>query len=170
MSVTDALTLAEADPPGLCPAIREADLCETIPLIPSENYPRAVLEATGSSGNDHQVRRGLPQALLPGAAPGSTRWRRLAQHRARKLFGAEHANVQPHSGSSANMAVYLANPPAGRHGAGDGPPHAGGHLTHGSQVNLLLKTLSLLRLRGPQDGRIDSDEVRAWPARSTGPG
>ena len=93
----------------------------------------------------------------------------LASDRAQRLFGAEHANVQPHSGANANMAVYLALLEPGDTVLGMSLDH-GGHLTHGSPVNAsgILYDFVVLRRR-PSDERIDFDQVRdlalAAPAR-----
>ena len=109
---------------------------ETICLIPSENYvSRAVLEATGSVLHE-QVLRGIRRASATTRASrsstGSRRWR---IERAKALFGVEHANVQPYSGSPANLAVYLAFCKPGDTIMGMALP-TGGHLTHGWNVSI----------------------------------
>src|SRR5437899_8583974 len=81
---------------------------ETLVLIASENFAsRAVLEATGSIFTNKYA-EGYPGRRYYGGCENADTVERLAIERAKKLFGAEHANVQPHSGSQANMAVYIA--------------------------------------------------------------
>ena len=110
---------------------RQADGLE---LIASENFvSRAVLEATGSVLTNKYA-EGYPGKRYYGGCEVVDVAERLAIERARELFGAEHANVQPHSGSQANMAAYLALMEPGDKLLGM-DLSAGGHLTHGSKVN-----------------------------------
>ena len=107
---------------------------ETINLIASENYAsRAVLEAQGSFITSKYT-EGYPGARYYGGCKNMDLVETLAIERAKELFAAEHANVQPHSGAQANMAVYF-----GLLEPGDAvmamPLDQGGHLTHGSPVN-----------------------------------
>src|SRR4030067_42703 len=103
-------------------------------LIPSENFvSEAVLEATGSVLTNKYA-EGYPGKRYYGGCEFVDQAEELAIERAKKLFGAEHANVQPHSGSQANMAVYLAVKNPGDTILGMNLSH-GGHLTHGSPVN-----------------------------------
>ena len=103
-------------------------------LIASENFAsEAVLEAQGSVMTNKYA-EGYPRRRYYGGCEFVDRAEELAIERARKLFAAEHANVQPHSGSQANMAVYFATLKFGDTVLGMDLSH-GGHLTHGSPVN-----------------------------------
>ena len=103
-------------------------------MIASENYvSKAVLEAQGSVLTNKYA-EGYPGKRYYGGCHFVDEAESLAIERAKKLFGAEHANVQPHSGSQANMAVYLAALKPGDKVLGMSLSH-GGHLTHGSPVN-----------------------------------
>ncbi len=107
---------------------------QTLVLIASENYvSRAVLEATGSVFTNKYA-EGYPGRRYYGGCENTDTVERLAIDRARRLFGSEHANVQPHSGSQANMAVYLAALKPGDAILGMDLSH-GGHLTHGHPLN-----------------------------------
>ena len=107
---------------------------DTLELIPSENRaPPAVLEALGSWLNNKYA-EGYPGRRYYGGCEVVDRIEQLAIDRARQLFGADHANVQPHCGSSANMAVYMSVLQPGDTVLGMGLDH-GGHLSHGSPVN-----------------------------------
>jgi glycine hydroxymethyltransferase len=130
-------------------------------LIASENYAsRAVLEAQGSIFTNKYA-EGYPSKRYYGGCQFTDVVETLAIERAKKIFGAEHVNVQPHSGSQANMAVYFAVLKPGDAILGMDLKH-GGHLTHGAPVNfagLLYKT-SFYGVRR-DTGRIDMDEVRS---------
>ncbi len=103
-------------------------------LIASENFvSRAVLEATGSVLTNKYA-EGYPGRRYYGGCENVDAIERLARSRARKLFGAEHANVQPHSGTSANMAVYFAVLQPGDKLMGM-ELNSGGHLTHGHPLS-----------------------------------
>ncbi|MCX7879093.1 MAG: serine hydroxymethyltransferase [Ignavibacteria bacterium] len=107
---------------------------EKIELIASENYVSpAVLEAQGSVLTNKYA-EGYPGARYYGGCEWVDVAENLARERVKKLFGAEYANVQPHSGSSANMAVYFSFLKPGDTVLGMSLSH-GGHLTHGSPVN-----------------------------------
>jgi glycine hydroxymethyltransferase len=109
-------------------------LRENLVLIASENYASAaVLEATGSVLTDKYA-EGYPGRRYYAGTEHVDEAETLAIDRAKKLFGAEHANVQPHSGSQANMAAYFAVLKPGDRVLGMSLDH-GGHLTHGSPVN-----------------------------------
>jgi len=130
-------------------------------LIASENFTsRAVREAVGSVLTNKYA-EGYPGKRYYGGCEIVDEVERLAIERAKRLFRAEWANVQPHSGSSANLAVYLALLQPGDTVLGMDLAH-GGHLTHGSPVNF---SGSLYRVVGyqvrPDDERIDMDQVRA---------
>ncbi|HUG42871.1 MAG TPA: serine hydroxymethyltransferase [Acidobacteriota bacterium] len=107
---------------------------ETIELIASENFvSEAVLEATGSVFTNKYA-EGYPGRRYYGGCEFADAVESLAQERARKLFGAEHVNVQPHSGTQANIAAYLALLEPGDKILGMNLSH-GGHLTHGHPLN-----------------------------------
>ncbi len=134
---------------------------DTIRLIASENYvSAAVLAATGSVLTN-KYSEGYPTKRYYEGQQNIDRIEQLCIDRAKGLFGADHANVQPYSGSPANLAVYLAFCKPGDTVMGLGLP-AGGHLTHGWNVSI-----SGMFFRAVQYGvrkdthRIDLDEVRA---------
>jgi glycine hydroxymethyltransferase len=145
-------------------ALLEAELVrqeETLELIPSENLaPPSVLEAVGSWLNNKYA-EGVPGKRYYGGCQVVDQIENLTRERAKALFGAEHANVQPHCGSSANMAVYSAALEVGDCVLGMALDH-GGHLTHGSPANFSGK---LYRFEGytvsETTGRLDYDELRA---------
>src|SRR5262249_27057943 len=111
---------------------READ---TLRLIPSENYvSRAVLEASGSILTN-KYSEGYPKKRYYEGQQSIDPIEELACERVRKLFGIEHVNVQPYSGSPANLAVYFATVQPGDPVMGLGLP-SGGHLTHGHSVSI----------------------------------
>lgn len=108
---------------------------DTLIMIASENLvSRAVLEAQGSVMTNKYA-EGYPAARYYGGCGCVDQAEKLACERARSLFNVEHVNVQPHSGTSANMAVYLAMLKPGERLLGMDLSH-GGHLTHGSSVNI----------------------------------
>jgi len=130
-------------------------------MIASENYTsRAVMEAQGSILTNKYA-EGYPRKRYYGGCEFVDEIEQLAIDRAKKLFGAEHANVQPHSGSQANMAVYLAAVKPGSKIMGMDLSH-GGHLTHGSPVNFsgILFETSAYGL-DPETGRLNYDQLRA---------
>jgi glycine hydroxymethyltransferase len=106
----------------------------SIELIASENWvSKSVLEASGSILTNKYA-EGYPGRRYYGGCEAVDVVENLARDRLKKLFAAEHVNVQPHSGSQANMAVYLAILKPGDTVLGMDLSH-GGHLTHGSPVN-----------------------------------
>ncbi len=129
-------------------------------LIPSENtVSRAVLEAQGTVLTNKYA-EGYPGKRYYGGCEFVDKVEALALQRAKELFGAEYANVQPHSGSQANMAVYMAALSPGDTVLGMDLSH-GGHLTHGHPVNfsgLLYKIVSYGVKK--EDQRIDYDQLR----------
>jgi glycine hydroxymethyltransferase len=129
-------------------------------LIPSENFVSdAVLEATGSVLTNKYA-EGYPGKRYYGGCEFVDQAETLAIERAKKIFGAEHANVQPHSGSQANMAVYLAVMNPGDTMMGMNLSH-GGHLTHGSPVNFSGRLFNVVPYGVRQDTEtIDYDQVR----------
>lgn len=137
---------------------READ---TIRLIASENYvSRAVLEATGSVLTN-KYSEGYPGKRYYEGQQQIDPVEELAKSRLAKVFGAEHVNVQPYSGSPANLAVYLAFVKPGETIMGLGLP-AGGHLTHGWTVSITGKFFKSVPYGVREsDHRIDMDQVRS---------
>lgn len=133
---------------------------EHIELIASENYasPR-VLEAQGSVLTNKYA-EGYPSKRYYGGCEHVDVAESLAIERAKKLFGADYANVQPHSGSQANAAVYLALLQAGDTILGMSLSD-GGHLTHGSKVNFSGKLFNAVQYGVDADGLIDYAEVEA---------
>ena len=131
-------------------------------LIASESYPSlAVLQATGSILTGKYA-EGYPGRRYYGGCEVVDRGEELARERAKQLFGAEHANVQPHAGAQANMAVYGAflDPRSEEKILGLVLPH-GGHLTHGSQVNFSGKWFNFVNYEvDPETEQIDMDRVR----------
>ncbi len=129
-------------------------------MIASENYTSlAVMEAQGSVLTNKYA-EGYPGKRYYGGCEHVDQVEQLAIDRAKKLFGAEHANVQPHSGSQANMAVYLAAATAGDTILGMDLSH-GGHLTHGSPVNfsgILFKAVHYGL--DPKTELLDYDKIR----------
>ena len=132
----------------------------TLQLIASENFASpAVLEATGSVLTN-KYSEGYPGKRYYGGNEVIDQVEELARGRAKDLFGAEHANVQPHSGANANMAVYLALLSPGDTVLGMRLDQ-GGHLTHGSPVNASGKLYRFVAYGvTPSDERIDFDQVR----------
>ncbi|MCC6645553.1 MAG: serine hydroxymethyltransferase [Polyangiaceae bacterium] len=153
--------LAAADP-EIAALIRKEEEKErdTIRLIPSENYAsRAVLEATGSL-LCNKYSEGYAKKRYYEGQEVIDEVEELAKSRVATLFGAEHVNVQPYSGSPANLAVYLAFCKPGDTVMGLGLP-AGGHLTHGHTVSItgmFFKSVPYGVRR--DDHRIDLDLVR----------
>lgn len=131
-----------------------------IELIASENYTSlAVMEAAGSVMTN-KYSEGYPKKRYYGGNQFIDITEQLAIDRAKKLFGAEHANVQPHSGSSANMEVYFALLELGDKILGMSLDH-GGHLTHGHKINFSGKHYSFITYGVEQDTcMINMDKVR----------
>lgn len=141
---------------------------ETLELIPSENLASvAVLDALGSWLNNKYA-EGTPGKRYYGGCQVVDRIEDLARQRCRALFGADHANVQPHSGSQANMAVYQAVLQPGDTVLGMALDQ-GGHLTHGSPVNFSGKIYDFQAYTvSDASGRIDYEELRGR-AHEVGP-
>ena len=131
-----------------------------IELIASENIvSKAVLAATGTVLTNKYA-EGYPGKRYYGGCQSVDIVEDIARERAKKLFGAEHANVQPHSGANANLAVYFALIQPGDTILGMSLAH-GGHLTHGSPVNLSGKYFNVISYElNSETQRIDYDEVR----------
>ena len=128
-------------------------------LIASENFTsEAVLEATGSVFTNKYA-EGYPGKRYYGGCEFTDIVENLARERAKKLFGAEHANVQPHSGSQANQAAYSAVLQPGDTILGMNLAH-GGHLTHGHPLNFSGKTYKVIPYGvRREDERIDYEEL-----------
>ena len=133
---------------------------ETLELIPSENLAStAVLEALGSWLNNKYA-EGIPGKRYYGGCQVVDQIEDLCRERAKQLFGAEHANVQPHSGSQANMAVYASCLQPGDTVLGMALDQ-GGHLTHGSPVNFSGRLYHFEPyFVSEKTGRLEMDEVR----------
>ena len=133
---------------------------ENIELIASENFVSpAVLEAVGSILTNKYA-EGYPNARYYGGCHNIDEIEALAISRAKELFGAEHANVQPHSGSQANMAVYMSVLEPGDTVLGMDLSN-GGHLTHGSKVNFSGKLYNFVAYGINENGYIDYEDVLA---------
>ena len=132
---------------------------ENIELIASENFVSpAVLEAQGSVLTNKYA-EGYPKKRWYGGCENVDSIEQLAIDRAKKIFGAEHANVQPHSGSQANMAVYFAVLKPGDKMLTMDLSH-GGHLTHGNKANFSGKFFEIVHYGVRQDDeRIDYDQL-----------
>ena len=151
--------------PNQDPEVAAAIDCELarqrshIELIASENFTSlAVMEAVGSVLTNKYA-EGLPGKRYYGGCSCVDVVENLARDRAKELFGAEHANVQPHAGAQANMAVYFAVLEPGDKVLGMNLAH-GGHLTHGSPVNYSRKWFDVVPYGlDPDTETIDYDEV-----------
>jgi RpiB/LacA/LacB family sugar-phosphate isomerase len=132
---------------------------ENIELIASENFTSAaVMEAQGSVLTNKYA-EGYPRKRWYGGCEAVDMAEQLAIDRAKKLFGAEHANVQPHSGSGANMAVYFSVLKPGDKMLTMDLTH-GGHLTHGNKANFSGKFFEIVHYGVRKDDeRIDYDEL-----------
>src|SRR5216110_667473 len=153
-------TLAETDP-EIASAIRDElhRQNSSLELIASENFvSRAVLEAAGSVMTNKYA-EGYPGKRYYGGCEFVDVAERAALSRATALFGADHANVQPHSGAQANMAVYLALLAPGDTVLGMNLAH-GGHLTHGHPLNFSGKLYTIVPYGVRKDDeRLDYDEL-----------
>ncbi|UTW09090.1 serine hydroxymethyltransferase [Pseudomonas benzenivorans] len=154
-----SLTLNDYDP-ALAHAIaaEESRQQDHIELIASENYcSPAVMQAQGT-GLTNKYAEGYPGKRYYGGCEHVDKVEQLAIERAKQLFGADFANVQPHSGSSANAAVYLALLNAGDTILGMSLAH-GGHLTHGAKVSASGKLYNAVQYGIDENGLIDYAEV-----------
>lgn len=133
---------------------------DTIELIASENFTsKAVMEACGSVLTNKYA-EGKPYKRFYNGCEIVDKIEEIAQERAKKLFGAEHANVQPHSGAQANMAVFLYALKPGDTVMGMDLSN-GGHLTHGSPVNFSGMYFNIVSYGVNENGEIDYDKVEA---------
>jgi glycine hydroxymethyltransferase len=129
-------------------------------LIASENFTSRAVLATLGSTLSNKYAEGYPGKRYYGGCEEVDVAETIAIERAKSLFGAEHANVQPHSGASANVAVYQAFTKPGDTVLAMSLPH-GGHLTHGSKVNFSGKWFNVVSYGVRQDNElIDYDELR----------
>ena len=152
--------LAEVDPEVAEAVERELERQRrTLEMIASENFvPQAVLECQGSVLTNKYA-EGYPGKRYYGGCEYVDVIEQLAIDRAKALFGAEHANVQPHAGAQANAAVYHALLQPGDTIMGLALPH-GGHLTHGMKINVSGRLYDIAPYEvSPEDHRIDMDEV-----------
>jgi glycine hydroxymethyltransferase len=165
--VTDRrAALAKVDPTIAELIWRETERQEHgLELIASENFVSiAVLEAMGSPLTNKYA-EGLPKKRYYGGCEIVDEVEQLAIDRAKQLFGAAHANVQPHSGAQANMAAYFAVMKPGDTLMGLALPH-GGHLTHGATVNFSGSWFRPVQYGVREDtGRIDYEQMRALANR-----
>ncbi len=132
----------------------------TIRLIASENFTSPAVLAAQASTMNNKYAEGLPGKRYYGGCRWVDVVEQLAIDRARELFGADHANVQPHAGAQANMAAYFALMEMGDTMLGMALPH-GGHLTHGSPVNFSGKWFNVVPYEVDRETEvIDLDRVR----------
>src|ERR671926_1460570 len=152
--------LAEVDPQIAEVLRRELERQQkTLEMIASENFvPQAVLDAVGSVLTNKYA-EGYPGKRYYGGCEEVDVSEQLAIDRAEELFGAEHANVQPHAGAQANNAAYMALLEPGDTILGMELAH-GGHLTHGMKLNVSGKLYHVIGYRvRKEDHLVDMDEV-----------
>jgi glycine hydroxymethyltransferase len=159
--VADWEALKAADPEVAEAMVGELDReRSTLRLIASENYTSPAVLAALASTMNNKYAEGLPGKRYYGGCRWVDLTEELAIDRAKELFGAEHANVQPHAGAQANMAAYFAFMEIGDTLLGMSLPH-GGHLTHGSPVNFSGKWFDIVAYEVDRDTElIDLDQVR----------
>jgi glycine hydroxymethyltransferase len=131
----------------------------TIELIASENFTSPAVLAAQGSVLTNKYAEGYPGKRYYGGCEQVDKVETLAIERAKRLFGAEHVNVQPHSGSQANEAAYAALLDPGDKVLSMDLAH-GGHLTHGMKLNFSGRTYDFVHYGVGDDGYIDYDEVR----------
>jgi len=157
----DGLSVLEDCDPEIYEAIKREEYRQsnTLELIASENFTSAAVRAAQGSVLTNKYAEGYPQRRYYGGCECVDMAESLAIERACALFKAEHANVQPHSGSQANMAAYFAVARAGDLILGMELSH-GGHLSHGSTVNFSGKLFHVATYGVTKDSeRIDYDEM-----------
>jgi glycine hydroxymethyltransferase len=157
----DSATLAATDPAlwsAITSEFRRQE--EGIELIASENYASPAVLAAQGTVLTNKYAEGYPGKRYYGGCEFVDVAEQLAIDRVKKLFGAEYANVQPHSGSQANQAVYMAMLKPGDTILGMSLAH-GGHLTHGASVNLSGKLFKAVQYGLDANEVIDYDQVRA---------
>ena len=159
-TVLDFDYLRKADPPVYELAMLEAKKqVEQIRLIPSENYASAAVLQTLSTPFANKYSEGYPNRRYYEGQEFIDRLETLTIERAKALFGADHANVQPYSGSPANLASYFALLNPGDRVMGLGLS-AGGHLTHGARINFSSVFYESHPYEGGEDGWLDYDRIR----------
>jgi glycine hydroxymethyltransferase len=151
--------LVEVDPDVAAALAAELDRQQsTLEMIASENFaPRAVMEAQGSVATNKYA-EGYPGRRYYGGCEHVDAIEQMAIDRLRKLFGAEYANVQPHSGAQANAAVFFALLNHGETILGLDLAH-GGHLTHGMRLNFSGRSFQVAPYHVGDDGLVDMAEV-----------
>ena len=156
-----APSLANVDPEIWAAVLQENQRQEDhIELIASENYTSPAVMAAQGSQLTNKYAEGYPGKRYYGGCEVVDQVEKLAQERLLRLFGAEHANVQPHSGAQANMAVYFALMEPGDTLLGMNLSE-GGHLTHGSPVNFSGRLYNVVAYGvRPDDHRIDYAALR----------
>lgn len=136
----------------------------TIELIASENFASPAVLAAQGSVLTNKYAEGYPGKRYYGGCEQVDKVEVLAIERAKEIFGAEHVNVQPHSGSQANEAAYAALIEPGDKVLSMDLAH-GGHLTHGMKINFSGRTYDFVHYGVGEDGYIDYDEVRETALR-----
>ncbi len=155
--------ILEAADPAVCRAMDDelARQRDHIELIASENFVSPAVMAAVGSHLTNKYAEGYPGHRYYGGCEYVDVIEELARERAKQLFGAEHVNVQPHSGAQANTAVYFALLEPGDTVMGMSLSH-GGHLTHGSPVNLSGKYFHFVTYGlNPETERLDYDNIRS---------
>ncbi len=156
------LTALEQYDPQIYELVRQEGARQSacVRLIPSENYvSKAVMQASASCLTNKYA-EGYPGKRYYEGQQVTDLIETLAQQRAKKIFKADHANVQPYSGSVANLAAYLALAQPGDTIMGLALPH-GGHLTHGWKVSVTGKIFKSMQYGvSPDTGRFDYDQIR----------
>ncbi|MDR2017267.1 MAG: serine hydroxymethyltransferase [Burkholderiales bacterium] len=152
-------TLAQADPELWAAIAAETQRQEDhIELIASENYTSPCVMAAQGSQLTNKYAEGYPGKRYYGGCEFVDQAEQLAIDRAKKVFGAQAANVQPHSGAQANQAVFFATLQPGDTVLGMSLPH-GGHLTHGSPVNMSGKWFNIVAYGLDENERIDYEKM-----------
>jgi len=156
-------TALEQYDPQIYELIRQEEARQSgcVRLIPSENYVSKAVMAASASCLTNKYAEGYPGKRYYEGQQVTDLIEKIAQDRAKKIFGADHANVQPYSGSVANLAAYLALAQPGEVIMGLALPH-GGHLTHGWNVSITGKIFKSVQYSvNPETGRFDYDQIEA---------
>lgn len=161
MTQTNLDFLAQTDPAvAECLSLELQRQRDHLELIASENFTSAAVMAAQGSVLTNKYAEGLPAKRYYGGCEFIDKAEQLAINRAKELFGAAHANVQPHSGAQANFAVFLALLEPGDTIMGMDLSH-GGHLTHGSPVNVSGKWFKVCHYGvSPETEQLDYDKIR----------